>query len=131
MRSTLSGGIAHDGPALTVSSSGGCEIRTREGLHPTRSPSQQIEVSDDSTTGPTQRLTDWMRFVASGPVRRPLLLGLPVDQPILVFGSAVQGERSESRSDGVAALDRRTEDQQSTGGEAEFYTGTLGQCTWR
>src|SRR5215212_2932365 len=81
------------------------------GLHLTRSPSQQIEVSDDSTTGPTQRLTDWMRFVASGPVRRPLLLGLPVEQPILVFGSAVQGERSESRSDGVAALDRRAEDQ--------------------
>src|SRR5215204_2899456 len=38
-------------------------------------------------------------------------LGLPDDQPILVFGSAVQGERSESRSDGVAALDRRAGDQ--------------------
>ena len=37
------------------------------------------------------------------------LLGLPDDQPLLVSGSAVKGERSESRSDAEGAFDGRTE----------------------
>jgi len=39
------------------------------------------------------------------------ILGLPDDQPLLVSGSAVKGERSESRSEAEGAFDGRTGDQ--------------------
>jgi hypothetical protein len=42
--------------------------------------------------------------------------------PHLVGGTEVRGERSESRSDGAAALDGRDETKHSKPGEAEYPT---------
>ena len=46
--------------------------------------------------------------------------------PILVGGTAVKGERSESRSDAVGALDGRDEDRPFNSGEAENPTTQKG-----
>ena len=46
--------------------------------------------------------------------------------PILVVGTAVKGERSESRSDSVGALDGRDEDQTIQTGESENPTTEKG-----
>jgi hypothetical protein len=66
-------------------------------------------------------IDDDQRFIPPlpGDDVRPLLLGLPDDQLLLVSGSAVKGERSESLATPKALLTAGPKTKQSTGGEAD------------
>jgi hypothetical protein len=44
----------------------------------------------------SRSLVGELKLITATPRRQPLHLGLPDDQPILVFGADVKGERSES-----------------------------------